>query len=221
VPFPTLPATKAVPSPPVLDQPPQSVPANEDLHLNIDVPIMIRKMNMVVPMVEMCKIPSVRKEVLKTLKIQDEAGDPPVILNTMYYGNRREDNPPFYLSLDINGFRLNNCMLNSGASANVMPLKVMRQIGLRTTRPYGNVCGIDSKKVKVYGLIEDVKVYLQVFPHIEINMNVVVIDVPNAGACSYQEVGAPPLVVFSAWTSLMHITLWGIGHLRFCIVNML
>jgi hypothetical protein len=102
-----------------------------------------------------------------------------MILNTMYHGNWKEDNPPFYISLVINGFHLNNYILDTEVSANVMPLKVMRQIVLRTTYPYGNFCGIDSKKVKVYGLIEDVKFYLQAFPHIKINMNVVMINVSD------------------------------------------
>ena len=48
------------------------------------------------------------------------------------------------------------------------------------THTYGNICGIDSKNIKIYCLIEYVKVYLQVFAHIEINMNVVVIDVQDA-----------------------------------------
>jgi hypothetical protein len=59
-------------------------------------------------------------------------------------------------------------MLDSEASENVMSLKVMNQLGLKTTCHYGNVCGIDLKKVKVYGLIEVVEVYL---------LNIVVIDV--------------------------------------------
>jgi hypothetical protein len=80
----------------------------------------------------------------------------------------------------MNGLRLNNCMLDSGASTNVMSLKVMEQLGLKTTRPYGNVCGIDSKRVKVYGLCEDVEVFLIDFPHINLLMNIVVIDVPDA-----------------------------------------
>jgi hypothetical protein len=49
---------------------------------------------------------------------------------------------------------------------------------LRTTHPYGNFCGIDLKKFKFYDLIEELRVYLQEFPHIKININVVVIDVP-------------------------------------------
>jgi hypothetical protein len=51
-------------------------------------------------------------------------------------------------------------MLDSGASTNVMTLKVMKQLGLEITRPYGNVCGIDSKSIGVCGLIEDLEVFL-------------------------------------------------------------
>jgi hypothetical protein len=130
--------------------------------------------------VEMCKIPSIRREVLKALKAPDEAKYPLVILNTMYHGQQREVNPPLYISLGVNGLRLNNCMLDSGASTNVTSLKVMKQIGLETTHPYGNVCDIDSKKVKVYCLIEYVEVYLHDFPHIGLIMNIMVIDVPDA-----------------------------------------
>jgi hypothetical protein len=49
------------PPPLVHDLPLQPILENEDLYLNIDIPSMIGKMNMVVPMFEMCKIPSVRK----------------------------------------------------------------------------------------------------------------------------------------------------------------
>jgi hypothetical protein len=109
----------------------------------IDLSAMMGKMNMSVPLIEMCKIPSIKREVLITLKVLVEEEDPPVILNTMYHGQQREDYRPFYLSLGVNGLRLNNCMLDSGASTNVMSLKVMKQLGLRKNHPYGNVCGID------------------------------------------------------------------------------
>jgi hypothetical protein len=61
-----------------------------------------------------------------------------------------------------------------------MSLKVMEQLGLKMTRPYENVCGIDSKRVKVYGLCENIKVFLIDFPHINFLMNIIVIDVPDA-----------------------------------------
>jgi hypothetical protein len=53
VPSSPSPTTKEVHPPPVHDMPPQPMPTNEDLHLNIDVPSMIGNMNMVAPMVEM------------------------------------------------------------------------------------------------------------------------------------------------------------------------
>jgi len=47
----------------------------------------------------------------------------------------------------INNLLLHNCILDSRASTNVMALKVMSQLGLKITRPYRNVCGIDSRDI--------------------------------------------------------------------------
>ena len=44
--------------------------------------------------------------------------------------------PPFYVSLVFHDLLLHNCMLDSGASHNLMPLSVMEQLGLQITRPY-------------------------------------------------------------------------------------
>jgi hypothetical protein len=109
-----------------------------------------------------------------------EKKDPSIVLNTMYLDRPRDKNPPFYLSLGMKDLCLNNYMLYSGASTNVMSLKVMKQLGLKTTRPYGNVCGIDSKKVKVLRVCEDIEAFLIDFPHINILMDIVVIDIPDA-----------------------------------------
>jgi hypothetical protein len=73
----------------------------------------------------------------------------------MYLDPQKDNNPPFYLSLGMNDLCLNNCMLDFGALVNVMSLKVMEQVGLKTIRPNGNVFGIDSKKVKVYEVCEE------------------------------------------------------------------
>jgi hypothetical protein len=98
----------------------------------------------------------------------------------MYLDRPRDKSPPFYLLLGMNDLRLNNCMLDSGASKNDISLKVMKQLGLKTTRPYGNVCGIDSRKVKFLAVCEDVAVFLIDFPNINILMDIVVIDIADA-----------------------------------------
>jgi len=72
--------------------------------------------------------------------------DAPVILQNMDRGN--EKNIPFYLSLLMNDFILHNCMLDLGASSNVMTKKVMEQLNLRISRPYHNIFAMDSKQLK-------------------------------------------------------------------------
>ena len=152
----------------------------DDIQLNIDVASMFGKLNMTVLVTKMCKIPSMKREVLKILQVPTEKEGPPIILNTMYLDQPRDKYPPFYNSLGMNGLRLNNCMLDSGVSTNIISLTVMKQLGLKTTQPYGNVCGIDSKKIKVLGVSEDIEVFLIDFPHISILMDIVVINVPDA-----------------------------------------
>jgi hypothetical protein len=152
----------------------------DGIQLNIYVATMFGKMNIRVLVTNICKIPFVKKEFLKVLQVPTEKDYPPIILNTMCLDHPRDKNAPFYLSLGMNRLRLNNCMLVSWASINVISSKVMKQLGLKTTRTYGNVCGIDSKKVEVLGVCEDIEVFLIDFPYIKIIMDIVVIDVLDA-----------------------------------------
>jgi hypothetical protein len=79
----------------------------------------------------------------------------------------------------VNDKVLHNCMLDSGASSNVMTMKVMEQLNLRISRPYHNICALDSQTIEVFGLIKGLQVHLAVFPDIMIEMDIVVIDVPR------------------------------------------
>ena len=45
----------------------------------------------------------------------------PIVLNSV--DPRREDHPPFYVSLLVDNLLLHNCMLDSGASSNVITRK--------------------------------------------------------------------------------------------------
>jgi hypothetical protein len=134
------------------------------------------------------KIPSQREKLLKAIEnpSQNMVDRPPavayqdahVILQNMDRGN--EKNNPFYLSLLMNDFILHNCMLDSGATSNIMTKKVMEQLNLRTSRPYHNICAMDSKAIQVHGLIKGLQVHLVAFPDIMIEMDIVVIDSPDA-----------------------------------------
>ena len=71
-------------------------------------------------------------------------------------------------------------MLDFEASTNVISLKVMNKLGLRTTRPYRNMCDMDSREIKVYGLIKDHKVNLAMYPYISILIDIITMDVLDA-----------------------------------------
>ena len=48
-----------------------------------------------------------------------------------------EDIDPFLLSLVVNGKTLKNCMIDSGASNTVIPMKVMESLGLKVDTKQG------------------------------------------------------------------------------------
>ena len=141
---------------------------------------------MLVLVAEIMKIPSQKGKLLKAIEEPSQGNvdkaiayqDAPVILQSMDKGN--EKNQPFFLSLLVNNHLLHNCMLDSGASSNVMTKKVMEQLNLIISRPYHNICAMDSKKMEVCGLIKDLQVHSAVYPDIQLTMDIVVVDVPDA-----------------------------------------
>ena len=73
---------------------------------------------------------------------------------------------------------MNNTMLDSGASHNMMPKIIMENLGLDITRPYKDLYSFDSRKVKCIGLIKYPVVSLHQMPKKSVVMDVVVADVP-------------------------------------------
>jgi hypothetical protein len=63
---------------------PKQTPTKDEIQLNIDIAAMFGKLNMMVLVKKMCKIPSVMREILKLLQVPTEKEDPPIIFNTMY-----------------------------------------------------------------------------------------------------------------------------------------
>jgi hypothetical protein len=85
---------------------------------------------------------------------------------------------PFYITLTVHDHLLHNCMLDSGASHNLMPKEIMDKLGLQITRPYQDLYSFDSRKVKCLGMIKDLVVNLAQIPVKSVLMDVVVADVP-------------------------------------------
>jgi hypothetical protein len=92
--------------------------------------------------------------------------------------DRDGSSPPFYTSLNIHDKVLHNCLMNSGASHNLMPKIVMEELGLEVTKAYHDLYSFDSRRVQCLGVIKDLVVSLFQLPMKSVVMDIVVVDVP-------------------------------------------
>jgi hypothetical protein len=104
--------------------------------------------------------------------------DKPTIMFGPHFENSKDFVSPFYITLIVHDHLLHNCMLDSGASHNVMPKAIMEKLGLEITRPYRDMYSFDSRKVKCMGMIKDLVVNLAQILVKSILMDVVVADIP-------------------------------------------
>jgi hypothetical protein len=92
--------------------------------------------------------------------------------------DRDDSSPPFYTSLNIHDKVLHNCLMDSGASHNLMPKIVMEELGLEVTKTYHDLYSFDSRRVQCLGVIKDLVVSLFQLPMKSVVMDIVVADVP-------------------------------------------
>ena len=69
---------------------------------------------------------------------------------------------------------IHNCLLDSGASHNLMPKAVMEALGLSIKKPYHDLYAFDYQAVKCLGVIKDMVVSLAQLPMKSVIMDVVV-----------------------------------------------
>ena len=85
--------------------------------------------------------------------------------------------PPFYITLTVHDQMLHICLLDSGASHNLMPKAVMETLGLTVTKPFHDLYVFYSKAVKCLGVIKDLVVRLTQLPMKSVLMDVVIADI--------------------------------------------
>jgi hypothetical protein len=147
--------------------------------LNFDFEGALSKMHVAMPMREVIKVPSIKEKFENFFKGSDGPMEPPIMLQDDHFRVQYDKTPPFFMMLIMNKKNLNNCMLDSGASANMMSLKVMQQLGLEFIRTYRNVCGFESRYIPTHGVIQNVEVCLKEYPEKVVHIDIVVVDVPD------------------------------------------
>ncbi|KAH9331770.1 hypothetical protein KI387_003878, partial [Taxus chinensis] len=73
---------------------------------------------------------------------------------------------------------LHNCMFDSGASCNVMPLEVMNELDIKVKATYGKCTTMDSREVLVVGCVKGLVVKLAAYPGKNLKLDVVIVDYP-------------------------------------------
>jgi hypothetical protein len=159
--------------------------------LTIDLGSWISNAKVLVPVSNLLKIPSQKETLLKTINVpnnkevvknqekeKEQHEDPLMVLTSR--DRTKEENPPFFVSLEINDQWLHNCMYDFGASSNIITKGIMQRLGLKFTRTYHNVCATNFREIETHGIIIDFPVKLAFHPDFSFKMDVLVIDVPDA-----------------------------------------
>jgi hypothetical protein len=134
--------------------------------LTVDLGNWISNEKILVPVSDLLKIPSQKEKLLKAInapsdkiivknqeKEKEHSEDPPVVLTRR--DRTKEENPPFFVSLEINDQWLHNCMYDSSGLSNIITKGIMQRLGLKVTIPYQNVCAMDSREIETHGIIID------------------------------------------------------------------
>jgi hypothetical protein len=108
------------------------------------------------PLTELMKNEAFKETILKSLEPKTSPSDdfinlqddnPKVTIGPMIE-DRDDSCPPLYISLNVHDKLLHNCLLDSGASHNLMPKAMMDELGLKVTKPYQYLFSFDSRKVR-------------------------------------------------------------------------
>jgi hypothetical protein len=170
----------------ILKAPSNEVKVSDRPSLSFNFESEIQKVKIPMPLTELMKNEVFKVAILKSLEPKTSPSDdfvnlqddkPKVTIGPMIE-DRDDSCPPFYISLNVHDKILHNCLLDSGASHNLMPKVVMDDLGLEVTKPYQDLFSFDSRKVRCLGLIKDMVINLAQLPMRSMVMDVVAADIP-------------------------------------------
>jgi hypothetical protein len=91
----------------------------------------------------------------------------------------RKNVPPFLLTFEIFNRNVHNCMVDSGASSNVMPWSVCQKINAEVEPSTLKIIQLDRTNVKVIGELKNVLIRLLSNPKVHQVIDIIVVDIPE------------------------------------------
>lgn len=152
---------------------------------SFDITQALSQVKMFVPLLEMMKVDEYRNTAIKFIsnmsskqQNQIQAKKTPEV----YLGDTLTKNPsqvdPFYTTLLINNKLVKNGMIDSGAAINIMPMAIMKELGLWVNTTYGKCYAMDNMSVPVVRVIWDVELKLAAYPEEKYITDITMVDNP-------------------------------------------
>ena len=121
----------------------------------------IKKTKENISLFEMCNLLQQREKLLKafdapTSKPQEDIRLEEEISEASIGGKSKSKTLPFLLTFDIFNHNVHNCLVDSGASSNVISLSVYRKINGQSTPSSCKIIKLDRTVIKVVGEMKDV-----------------------------------------------------------------
>ena len=144
---------------------------------------------------DMCRIPQQKEFLLQSLKSvetpitstnQGENPSPTDIRNKPTINACSEDKkgnsfvPPFLLTFEVFNKNLHNCLVNLGASSNVISLSVCKKLNAITLKSDKHVIQLDITQVKVMGELKDVMIRMATCLKFVQVIGIIALDIPEA-----------------------------------------
>ena len=154
---------------------PANIKSAPSLDLEYDLVEDLKKIRANISIYELLKLPVIRDKMMqgvslskngKTASTQNSSADTKdnptkSLVNASSIGKKSDSStPPFLLTFEIYNRKVHNCMIDSGASKNVMPYSVCKKINAVPVPCDTSIVQLDRSNVKVIGNLNEVLIKL-------------------------------------------------------------
>jgi hypothetical protein len=174
---------------------PINIHTQESPKLDYNIVEYLKRLKANVSVMDMCIIPQQNDFLLQDLKIvetpitnTDQGENPsttnlrnkPTINACSEYKKGKPFVPPFLLTFEFFNRNLHNCLVDSGASSNVMPLSLCKKLNAVSLKSDKHVIQLDKTQVKVMGELKDVMIKMETHLKFVQVIDIVMVDIPKA-----------------------------------------
>jgi hypothetical protein len=155
----------------------------------------LKKLKANVSVMDMCRIPQKNNFLLQALKsieapiTSTDLGEVPSPTDLKNKPNvnafsidkkRKPFVPPFLLTFEVFNINLHNCLVDRGASSNVMPLSICKKLNTVLLKSDKHIIQLDINRVKVIGELKDVMIKMATHRKFVQVIDIIVVDIPEA-----------------------------------------